>query len=73
MKFLSSFSSIILITILLVNPSSAQDSLRYGPDYYEIDDDLTAELNLVYVGANWCAPCHKDTLKRALEKAKLAL
>lgn len=51
----------------------ASDTLQYGPEYYEVDHDLSKELNLVYIGGNWCAPCHKDTLKQALEEAKLAL
>ncbi len=28
---------------------------------------------MVYIGADWCKPCHKPSLKKALEKLKLTL
>ena len=71
MKLINSITALFLIAILLPNPSTAQDSLDYSPNHFETNDDLTKELNLVYIGASWCKPCIKDSLKQALEEAKI--
>lgn len=73
MKLLQPILSIVLVLLLFANQTQAQDSTKYGSKHYEIDNDLTTELNLVYLGASWCTPCHNDTLKKALEEAKLEL
>lgn len=73
MKFLGSISSLILILLILTDPIQAQSTSAYGPDHYEIDRDLKSELNLVYIGASWCAPCRRDSLKQTLEELKLVL
>lgn len=71
MKLINSITAFVLIALLLPNPGTAQDSLNYSADHFETNYDLTKELNLVYIGASWCKPCVKDSLKQALEEAKI--
>ena len=73
MKLINSITALVLIAIFLPNPGTAQDqdSLKYSADHFETNYDLTKELNLVYIGASWCKPCVQDSLKQALEEAKI--
>lgn len=73
MKLPFSIISIIIILSFSTHELHAQDSPKYSPDHYKLNPDLKTELNFVYIGASWCSPCLKDSLKQSLEDLKILL
>lgn len=72
MRSTLTISSLFLFIFISQN-ILAQDSLKYGPDFYENKSGEYTELVMVYIGANNCGPCHAKPIKDKVEEYKIDL
>lgn len=68
-----SLLKLLVLLSFIFQSTLAQDSLRYGPEFYEDRSGDYEELVMVYIGADSCGPCHKKEVKNKIEEYKLEL